>query len=52
MVGYEANKSWEIGKPNYDAKVARRVKHYKFFTEALGGNNEGEILDTLGNHSY
>ncbi|MGL5254623.1 MAG: glycoside hydrolase family 19 protein [Brevinema sp.] len=50
--GFEANKSWEEGKSNYDAKVARRVKHYIFFTQALGGNNEGEILDTSGNHSY
>ncbi|MGL5722321.1 MAG: glycoside hydrolase family 19 protein [Brevinema sp.] len=50
--GYEANKSWEEGKPNYDAKVARRVKHYIFFTQALGGNNDGEVLDTYGNHSY
>ncbi|MGL4367742.1 MAG: glycoside hydrolase family 19 protein [Brevinemataceae bacterium] len=50
--GYEANKSWEPGKPNYDSKVARRVKHYLFFTQAFGGNNDSEILDTYGNHSY
>lgn len=50
--GYEANKSWEPTRPNYDAKVARRVKHYLFFTQALGGNNTGEVLDTYGNHSY
>lgn len=50
--GFEADKSWEVGHAKFDAKVARRVKHYTFFTKALGGNNDGEVLDTVGKHSY
>lgn len=50
--GFEAGKSWEESHPKFDAKVARRVKHYLFFTQAFGGDNSDEILDTVGNHPY
>ena len=50
--GFEAGKSWVEGNAKYDSKVARRVKHYVFFTQSLGGNNEGEVLDTVKSHSY
>ena len=49
---FEAGKSWIEGNAKYDPKVARRVKHYKFFTQGLGGNNEGEVLDTLKSNPY
>lgn len=50
--GFEAGKSWVEGHAKFDSKVARRVKHYLFFTQSLGGNNDNEILDTVDLHPY
>lgn len=54
MNGYwESDKSYQSGNPKYDGRIARRVYHYKFFNQALGGViNESEQLDTVGYKHY
>lgn len=51
--GFEAGKSWQEGNAKYDAKVRRRVLHYKLFVAAMGGTiHPTEKLDTVDNYSY